>query len=64
MHWEHLEFLIQWVRYDRLTYQSFDNVKDATETLNNYFQHHLTAVKYDTWVNYDSDNNDFLYINT
>ena len=64
MHWEHLEFLVQWVRYDRLTYQSFDDVKDATEALNNYFQHHLTAVEHDTWVNYDSNDNDFLYINT
>ena len=64
MHWEYLEFLIQWVRYDRLTYQSFDDVKDATEALNNYFQRHSTAVKHDTWVNYDSDNNDSLYINT
>ena len=63
MHWEHLEFLIQWVRYDRLTYQSFDDVKDATEALNNYFQHHSITVKHDTWVNYDSNNNDSLYIN-
>ena len=62
MHWGHLEFLIQWVRYDRPTYQSFDDVKDATEALNNYFQRHSTAVKHDTWVNYDSDNNDSLYI--
>ena len=64
MHWEHLEFLVQWVRYDRLIYQSFNDVKDATEALNNYFQHHSTAVEHDTWVNYDSDNNDSLYINT
>ena len=63
MHWEYLEFLIQWVRYDRLIYQSFNDVKDVTEALNNYFQHHSTTVKHDTWVNYDSDNNDFLYIN-
>ena len=64
MHWGHLEFLVQWVRYDRPTYQSFDDVKDATEALNNYFQHHSTAVRHDTWVNYDSNNNDSLYINT
>ena len=64
MHWEHLEFLIQWVRYDRLTYQSFNDVKDATEALNNYFQHYSTAVRHDTWANYDSDNNDSLYIDT
>ena len=62
MHWGHLEFLVQWVGYDRLTYQPFDDVKDATEALNNYFQHHSTAVKHDTWVNYDSDNNNSLYI--
>ena len=64
MHWGHLEFLIQWVRYDRLTYQLFDDVKDVTEALNNYFQRHSTAVEHDTWINYDSDNNDSLYINT
>ena len=64
MHWEHLEFLVQWVEYDRPTYQLFDDVKDATEALNNYFQHHSTAVEHDTWVNYNSDNNDSLYINT
>ena len=64
MHWEHLEFLIQWVRYDRPTYQLFNDVKDATEALNNYFQHHSTTVKHDTWANYDSDDNDSLYINT
>ena len=64
MHWGHLEFLVQWVRYDRPTYQPFNDVKDATEALNNYFQRHLTAVKHDTWVNYDSDNNDSLYIDT
>ena len=33
MHWGHLEFLIQWVKYDRSTYQPFDDVKDATEAL-------------------------------
>ena len=64
MHWGHLEFLVQWVGYDRLTYQPFDDVKDATEALNNYFQRHSTAVEHDTWANYDSDNNDSLYIDT
>ena len=64
MHWGHLEFLVQWVRYDRPTYQPFNDVKDATEALNNYFQRHSTAVEHDTWANYDSDDNDSLYIDT
>ena len=64
MHRGHLEFLVQWVGYDRPTYQPFDDVKDATEALNNYFQRHPTAVGHDTWANYDSDDNDSLYINT
>ena len=64
MHWGHLEFLVQWVEYDRPTYQPFNDVKNATEALNNYFQHHSTTVEHDTWVNYDSDNNDSLYIDT
>jgi transposase InsO family protein len=37
MHRGRLEFLVQWVGYDRPTYQPFEDVKDATEALNDYF---------------------------
>ena len=37
MHQNQLQFLVQWVDYDRPTYQLFENVKNATETLNHYF---------------------------
>ena len=61
MHWGCLKFLIQWVSYDRPTYQSFEDVKDATEALDDYFSQHSAAVSHETWNNYDSDNYDSLY---
>ena len=64
MHQNQLQFQIQWVDYDRPTYQLFENVKNATETLNHYFHRHSITVSHDIWANYDSDNNDSLYQNT
>ena len=61
MHWGYLEFLVQWVSYDRLTYQPFENVKDATEALNDYFSQHSAAVSHEVWNNYDSDDYNSLY---
>ena len=61
MHWGCLEFLVQWVSYDRLTYQPFENVKDTTEALNNYFSQYSAAVSHEAWNNYDSDDHDSLY---
>ena len=61
MHWGRLEFLVRWVSYDRPTYQPFENVKDATEALNDYFSRHSAAVSHEAWNNYDSDDYDSLY---
>ena len=63
MHRGQLEFLVQWIGYDRPTYQLFDDVKDATEAMNNYFWSHPTAVGCDTWANHltDEDSNGSLY---
>ena len=61
MHWGRLEFLIRWVSYDRLTYQPFKDVKDATEALDDYFSQHSAAVSHEAWNNYDSDDYDSLY---
>ena len=61
MHRGCLEFLVQWVSYDRLTYQPFKDVKDATEALNDYFSQHSAAVSHEVWNNYDSDNYNSLY---
>ena len=61
MHWGRLEFLVRWVGYDRPTYQPFENVKDTTEALNDYFSRHSAAVSHETWNNYDSDDHDSLY---
>ena len=61
MHQGCLEFLVQWVSYDRPTYQPFKDVKDATEALNNYFSQHSAAVSHEAWNNYDSDDHDSLY---
>ena len=47
--------------YDRPTYQPFEDVKDATEALNDYFSQHPAAVSHETWNNYDSDDHDSLY---
>ena len=51
MHWGCLKFLVRWVSYDRLTYQSFEDVKDATEALNDYFSWHSAAVSHEAWNN-------------
>ena len=64
MHRGKLQFLIQWVSYDRSTYQSFEDVKDAITALNTYFQRHLTAAGHETWANYDSDDHHSLYDDT
>ena len=61
MHWGRLEFLIQWVSYDRPTYQPFEDVKDITEALNDYFSQHSAAVSHEAWNNYDSDDHNSLY---
>ena len=44
--------------YDRPTYQPFEDVKDATEALNDYFSQHPAAVSHEAWNNYDSDDHD------
>ena len=49
------------MRYDRSTYQPFENVKDTTEALNDYFSQHSAAVSHEAWNNYDSDDHDSLY---
>ena len=61
MHWGCLEFLVRWVSYDRPTYQPFEDVKDATEALNDYFSQHSAAVSHEAWNNYDSDDHNSLY---
>ena len=61
MHQGCLKFLVRWVGYDRLTYQPFEDVKDATEALDDYFSQHSAAVSHETWNNYDSDDHDSLY---
>ena len=61
MHWGRLEFLVRWVSYDKSTYQPFENVKDVTEAINDYFSQHSAAVSHETWNNYDSDDHDSLY---
>ena len=61
MHWGRLKFLVRWVSYDRPTYQPFEDVKDATEALDDYFSQHPAAVSHETWNNYDSDDHDSLY---
>ena len=61
MHRGRLEFLVRWVGYDRPTYQPFEDVKDTTEALNDYFSRHSAAVSHEAWNNYDSDDHDSLY---
>ena len=61
MHWGCLEFLVRWMSYDRSTYQPFEDVKDATEALDDYFSWHSAAVSHEVWNNYDSDDHDSLY---
>ena len=61
MHRGRLEFLVRWVGYDRPTYQPFEDVKDATEALDDYFSRHSAAVSHEAWNNYDSDDHDSLY---
>ena len=61
MHWGCLKSLVRWVDYDRPTYQPFENVKDATEALNDYFSQHSAAVSHEAWNNYDSDDHNSLY---
>ena len=64
MHRGKLQFLVQWVSYDKPTYQSFEDVKDAITALNTYFQRHSTAAGHETWANYDSDDHHSLYDDT
>ena len=64
MHRGKLQFLIQWVSYDRPTYQFFEDVKNAITALNIYFQRHSTAAGHETWANYDSDDHHSLYDDT
>ena len=64
MHRGKLQFLIQWVSYDKPIYQSFEDVKDAITALNIYFQRHLTAAGHEIWANYDSDDHHSLYNDT
>ena len=61
MHRDKLQFLIQWVSYDKSTYQFFKDVKNAITALNTYFQRHLTAADYEIWANYNSNNYHSLY---
>ena len=61
MHRGKLQFLIQWVSYDKLIYQSFEDVKNAITALNIYFQRHLTVTGHETWANYNSDDYHSLY---
>ena len=61
MHRGKLQFLIQWVSYNRPIYQSFKDVKDAITALNIYFQRHSTAADHEIWANYDSNNHHSLY---
>ena len=64
MHRGKLQFLVQWVSYDRPTYQSFEDVKDAITALNTYFQRHPITAGHETWANYDSDDHHSLYDDT
>ena len=64
MHRGKLQFLIQWVSYDKPIYQFFKNVKNVITALNIYFQRHLTAAGHETWANYDSDDYHSLYDDT
>ena len=64
MHRGKLQFLVQWMSYDRSIYQFFENVKNAITALNTYFQRHLTAADHETWANHDSDDYHSLYDDT
>ena len=63
MHRGQLQFLTHWTGFDRPTYEPFDNVKDASESLTDYFQRHPIAIGHESWTQHlkREEDNDGLY---